>query len=239
MARSPLALVGAIATLSLLAIAPAAGASSTPARRAHAILCPAHGTRAAKHGTQSFQHVHCGTGKHLAVPRSKSRQLVFTAHNGVCRDAGLTPTTRNIMLVRAATLCLINRERARDGERALHWNEQLVHVAQAHTESMAFGAYFAHVGPRGETPLMRMRRAGYIYSSRIGFEVGENIAWGSLWLGTPRAIVASWMASPDHRANILDARYRDTGVGVSPHTQGLANGQAGGIYTEDFGVRIG
>ena len=81
--------------------------------------------------------------------------------------------------------------------------------------------------------------SGYIYDSQIGYEVGENIAWGTLWLSTPRAIVAAWMASPGHRANILDAHYRDTGIGVSPHPPtSLAPGQAGAIYTQDFGVIV-
>ena len=34
------------------------------------------------------------------------------------------------------------------------------------------------------------------------------------------------MHSPGHRANILDAHFRDTGIGVSPHPHGLAHGQA-------------
>ena len=81
-----------------------------------------------------------------------------------------------------------------------------------------------------------MRATGYISSSRIGYEVGENIGWGTLWEATPRAIVAAWMASPGHRANILDARFRDTAIGVSPHPpSSLARGQAGAIYTQDFG----
>jgi uncharacterized protein YkwD len=84
-----------------------------------------------------------------------------------------------------------------------------------------------------------MRDAGYISSSRVGYEVGENIAWGTLGLATPRAIVAAWMASPGHRANILDRHYRETGIGVSPHPPtSLANGQPGAIYTQDFGVII-
>jgi len=165
--------------------------------------------------------------------------LFFTARNGHCPYAKLAPTRFDTAKVRAATLCLVNRERARHGERALHWNIHLVAAAQAHTESMAFGDYFEHVGPHGQTPLMRMRRMGYISSSRVGFAVGENIAWGSLWLGTPKAIVATWMASPGHRANILDRHFRDTGIGVSPHTNALAHGQRGGIYTQDFGVIVG
>jgi uncharacterized protein YkwD len=160
-----------------------------------------------------------------------------------CAHVGLQPTNDNLALIRAATLCLINRERAVRGERRLRPNARLRRAAQAHTNSMAFGDYFEHVGgggPGGGTPLARMRDAGYISSSRVGYEVGENIAWGTLGLSTPRAIVAAWMASPGHRANILDRHYRETGVGVSPHPPtSLANGQPGAIYTQDFGVIIG
>jgi uncharacterized protein YkwD len=238
MARFPLALAGAITTSILLVMPTVAGASTTPATGGHKGLCTAHSTSQARHATRSFHQAHCVKGRHVKIRAHKSHQLFFTAKNGVCPYARLSPTVRNIRLVRAATLCLVNRERARHGEPALRWNERLVRAAQGHTESMAFGNYFEHVGPRGQTPLMRMRETGYI-SSRMAFEVGENIAWGSLWLGTPRAIVASWMASAGHRANILDARYRETGIGVSPHTAALAHGQSGGIYTQDFGVRIG
>jgi uncharacterized protein YkwD len=242
MARRFPALAGAICTVLLLSMPAAGAASSSTAKTSHGTVCIARAAADAGHATKSFHHVHCARGKARkgsGDSSHKSRELFFTAHDGVCRDADLSPTVKNVSLVRAATLCLVNRERARHGEPALHWNEQLIRAAQAHTESMAFGNYFEHIGPGGETPLMRMRRTGYIYSSRIGYEVGENIAWGSLWLGTPRAVVAAWMASPGHRANILDGRYRDTGIGVSPHVAGLAHGQSGGIYTQDFGVRIG
>ena len=147
------------------------------------------------------------------------------------------PTTANLKLIRAATLCLVNRERAVRDERPLRPNARLRRAAQAHSRSMAFDDYFEHIGPRGQTPLARMRAVGYISSSRVGFEVGENIAWGTLSLATPQAIVASWMASPGHRANILDPHYRETGIGVSPHPlSSRARGQAGAIYTQDFGV---
>jgi len=150
---------------------------------------------------------------------------------------GLRPTSTNLKLIRVATLCLINRERTMRGERPLRPNRRLRRAAQAHSQSMAFGDYFEHVGPSGQTPLARMRSVGYISSSRVGFQVGENIAWGTLGLSTPRAIVASWMASPGHRANILDPHYRETGIGVSPHPiSSRAHGQAGAIYTQDFGV---
>jgi len=149
------------------------------------------------------------------------------------------PNARNVSLIRSATLCLVNRERIAHGERPLRANRRLRRAAQTHTESMAFGDYFEHVGPRGQTPLARIRGAGYISSSRAAYEVGENIAWGTLYLATPRAIVAAWMASPGHRANILDPSYRETGIGVSAHPPvSLAQGQPGAIYTQDFGAII-
>jgi uncharacterized protein YkwD len=176
-----------------------------------------------------------------STPALAARGHSAAAH-GACKNAALRPTAANLNLIRAATLCLINRERRADGERPLRPNRRLRRAAQAHTESMAFGNYFEHVGPGGSgggTPVARLRAVGYISSSRVGYEVGENIAWGTLGLATPRAIVAAWMASPPHRANILDRRYRETGIGVSPHPPAsLAGGQPGAIYTQDFGVII-
>jgi hypothetical protein len=53
-------------------------------------------------------------------------------------------------------------------------------------------------------------------------------------------MVAAWMSSPGHRANILDPRFHDTAVGVSPHPPpALARGQAGATYTQDFGGLLG
>jgi len=156
-----------------------------------------------------------------------------------CAHTALRPTPRNLALIRAATLCLVNRERRAHGERPLRANKRLHRAAQRHTDSMVTHDYFEHVGPQGTTPLTRMRAVGYISSSRVGYEVGENIAWGTLVLATPRAIVAAWMHSPAHRANILDPRYRETGIGVSAHAPAsLTHGQAGAIYTQDFGVII-
>ena len=160
-------------------------------------------------------------------------------HGGACANAGLMPSRFDIGKIRAATLCLINRARLAHGEVALRPNPALQRAAQGHTESMAFGDYFEHIGPAGQTPAARMRAAGYIYSGRVGYEVGENLAMGTLWLATPRAIVRGWMASPGHRANILDPRFRDTAIGISPHPPAeFAHGLRGAIYTQDFGVII-
>ena len=178
-----------------------------------------------RHGCRPAHRPHHRGAKHSPSPA-----------NGACTDTQMRPSEANLVLVRAATLCLVNRERTSRGESALRYNRDLQVAAQAHSADMSSGNYFDHDGRNGTTPFSRMRAAGYIFSSRIGYDIGENIAWGTLWLASPKAIVAGWMASPGHRANILDRSFSETGVGVSPHPiASLAHGQAGAIYTQDFG----
>jgi uncharacterized protein YkwD len=168
--------------------------------------------------------------------RVKHHATKHHAASGACADTQLRPSAANLPLIDAATLCLVNRERTSRGLHSLQADADLQHAAQTHSAEMAAGDYFDHIAPTGSTPLSRMRAAGYIFSSHIGYAIGENIAWATLWLATPKAIVVGWMASPGHRANILDASFRETGVGVSPHPiAALAHGQSGAIYTQDFG----
>lgn len=220
---APLRILGnvALAVLALAAFAP---------------VSPALGAHRSTHRGAVCASYHAGSG---ALPGSCNKHTSASGGHHACANTRLRPSATNTALIRAATLCLINRERLTRGERTLRPNRRLRRAAQAHSMSMAFGDYFEHDGPSGQTPLARLRDAGYISSSRVGYEVGENIAWGTLYLATPRAIVAAWMASPGHRANILDARYRETGIGVSPRPPAsLAHGQPGAIYTQDFGVII-
>jgi uncharacterized protein YkwD len=238
---------------------PLAGAAASTGRH-HARRATACAKRASYHASKRHAHGrrrHSGARctqphtakrhakKHGPVKRrtstrhSRTRPNPAAAKSDSCPGASLTPNEENIETIRTATLCLVNRERAENGESALQPNAQLQKAAQGHTESMVDQDYFEHVSPSGDTPLGRMIAAGYIYSSQVGYEVGENIGWGTLWLATPDAIVAAWMASPGHRANILDIHFHDTAIGVSPHAPAsLAHGQAGAIYTQDFGVII-
>lgn len=154
-----------------------------------------------------------------------------------CQNTGMTPEAGNLEQVRSATLCLVNQERARSNELPLQLDAQLEQAAQPHSEEMVSEDYFAHIAPDGETPLARVQATGYIPNSNVGYTVGENIAWGTLYLATPSSIVAAWIASPEHLANILNAEYRDTAIGVAAAAPpSLANGQAGAVYTQEFGV---
>lgn len=132
-------------------------------------------------------------------------------------------------------MCLINRERTANGVAPLTGDARLASAAAEHSRDMVAHDYFNHVAPTGQTPLDRIRASGFIGPGAGSFVVGENIAWGTLWLATPRQIVHAWMLSPGHRENLLDGRFRYTGVGVAPGVpHSLSGGQAGAIYTQDF-----
>jgi uncharacterized protein YkwD len=166
-------------------------------------------------------------------------QLIASVLATPCENANLTPEAGNLEQIRTATLCLVDQERARNNELPLQFNAHLEHSAQVHSEDMVSENYFSHIAPNGETPVNRVRAAGYIPNSQVGYTIGENIAWGTLYLSTPAAIVAAWIASPEHLANILDAEYAETAVGVAPAAPpSLANGQAGAVYTQEFGVIV-
>jgi uncharacterized protein YkwD len=95
------------------------------------------------------------------------------------------------------------------------------------------------VSPSGVTPVDRIRATGYIPSENVGYVIGENLAWGTLNLATPESVVNAWIASPGHLANILEAQYTDTGLGVTPAVPpSLSGGESGATYAQEFGVIV-
>ena len=98
---------------------------------------------------------------------------------------------------------LVNQTRAGNSLTGLQNNSQLTSSAQGHTNWMARAQNLTH--GTVEEMSQRIRDAGY-----TGSPIGENIAWGQT---SPSAVMDSWLNSPPHRANILDSRYRNIGVG--------------------------
>jgi uncharacterized protein YkwD len=157
-----------------------------------------------------------------------------------CQDTELTPEPDNVALVQAAVLCLINKERASHGESPLQLNPDLQRAADEHDQELISADYFAHVSPSGVTPVERVRATGYIPGPDFGYVIGENLAWGTLSLSTPQAIVSAWIASPGHLANILEGQYTDTGIAVVPSVPpSLSQGAPGATYAQEFGVILG
>jgi uncharacterized protein YkwD len=161
---------------------------------------------------------------------------VVARHAVSCPNASLVPTSANIPQIEAATLCLVNQQRTLHHEHPLRNNGDLASSAGRHSQDMVAANYFDHISPTGETPLRRIRASGYLPRGATA-SIGENIDLGTMLLVTPAAIVTDWMKSPDHRANILNSDYRDSGIGVvaqAPAQYGA--GETGATYTQDFGT---
>jgi uncharacterized protein YkwD len=149
-----------------------------------------------------------------------------------CAGSWLRPVPANEPQVRAATLCLINAQRERNGRVPLSPNAMLDRAAVLHSLDMAKRKYFEHADPDGVQPDARIVHQGY-----PPILVGENLAWGELAQSTPANIVALWMKSPGHRANLLDDGYREIGIGMAfqaPEVQDKPRQAA--IYTTTFGA---
>jgi serralysin len=101
---------------------------------------------------------------------------------------------------------LTNQERQANGLAPLRPNENLAKAAAGHSQAMASEGFFAHQNPKDNSDVgVRARRVAYNWNY-----IGENIALGS---PTPQRVVAGWMNSPGHRANILNPEFREIGIG--------------------------
>jgi uncharacterized protein YkwD len=172
-------------------------------------------------------------GGALLVPganATSTRRGSAPALPAVCAGANLVADAANVATVRAAVLCLVNAERAGAGRAALADNAQLAQAAQAHSADMVARSFFAHTTPDGVTFDVRIQRTGY-----AGWTMGENIAWGGGTLATAQSTVTMWIASPAHEANIVNADFAESGIGVALGTP--TAGLAGATFTQDFGAR--
>jgi uncharacterized protein YkwD len=155
-----------------------------------------------------------------------------------CVSADAMPGQAAVEDLRAATLCLMNAERTARGLGRLQSEALLGRVAAGYARQMVRGQFFDHTSPAGSTMLARIKATSYLRDV-TSWSVGENLAWGTGTLATPRAMVRAWMQSAEHRANLLDRHFADVGIGVVAGAPvALEPGELGGTYVTDFGRRL-
>ncbi len=123
--------------------------------------------------------------------------------------------------VEAELLTLINESRRRAGLPPLEPMPALAEVARAHSRDMADNRYVAHNSRNGATPGQRLRDANLLSGLSL-----ENVARGY----GAREIHDGLMASPGHRANVLDRRVTHVGIGAARE----AGPSAALLVTQDF-----
>lgn len=115
-------------------------------------------------------------------------------------------------------LALINGLRANEGLEPLSINPLLSESARLKSVDIETRHYWSHNAPDGTTPWDFFNKVGYRYDM-----AGENLAQN---FNCDEQMVASFMASPTHRDNVLGKLYKEIGIG-----------RAGSIVTLHFGVK--
>jgi uncharacterized protein YkwD len=153
-----------------------------------------------------------------------------------CPAANATPAEATKREILRSTLCALNRERAHSGLSRLKLNKRLSRAARRHADDMGKRNYFSHDTLGGGTFVDRIRAEGYLEGAR-SWVVGENLAWGSRGFSRPRVIMKLWMNSAGHRANILNASFKEIGIGLAYDAPVAHGGKPVCIYATDFGAR--
>lgn len=157
--------------------------------------------------------------KHISVGLAAVFSVFVLA---AAADAGVRTTHAGAV---TGLLQAVNKTRVAHGLRPLHLDRTLARAARAHSVEMLRGNYFAHGDFRGRMITFHVR----------GPQAGENLAWGTGAYTEPQTIVAEWLASPEHRANLLHAGWTRIGIGIS---NGTFEGNGGAaVVTADFAGR--
>ncbi|NHZ43477.1 CAP domain-containing protein [Massilia aquatica] len=150
---------------------------------------------------------------HVGARRDGENWLIVLAEPAPPSAASRLPPSREAGL---RILAAANRARASarncgaqafEAAPPLVWNEQLAAAALGHSADMAGQRYFSHAGKDGRMVGERALAAGYQWR-----RVGENIAVGQ---DSPDEVVAGWLDSPGHCANLMDAQLSEMGAGYA------------------------
>lgn len=111
---------------------------------------------------------------------------------------------------KAQVVAIMNQERANAGVGGITQNASLDAVAQVRAQEIVQS--FSHTRPDGSSCFTILDQNGIVYMT-----AGENIAAG---YGTPAEVMAGWMNSEGHRANILNGSFGQVGIGyyTDPNT---------------------
>jgi uncharacterized protein YkwD len=134
-------------------------------------------------------------------------------------------------------LAAVNTFRAAHHLGRLRESRALDRSARAHSLEMGADGYFAHSSADGTAFWRRIQRY-YPARGYSTWSVGENLLWSSPSVSAAGAM-KMWIASPEHLANLLSAKWREIGVSAvrTVHAPGVFGGRTVVIVTTDFGHR--
>jgi len=116
---------------------------------------------------------------------------------------------REIASLEQQCLDEVNQMRAAHRLPPLQFYESLLDVARGYSRRMAEEDFFGHTDPQGRSVRQRVNAAHIPWHL-----VGENLAYSNGYTNPVAPIMTGWMASPGHRRNILDPKFKQTAIGA-------------------------
>jgi uncharacterized protein YkwD len=152
-------------------------------------------------------------------------------------QSGKATTHVKMSSLESGILVQLNQIRAQHGLLPVRISARLTSSAAQHSTEMGADGYFEHNSNDGT---VFWKRIGRWYGSN-GYRfwsVGENLLWSSPQVD-PAGAMQLWMNSPEHRANILNASWREIGISAVhvAAAPGTYKGLEVTIITTDFGIR--
>ncbi len=126
------------------------------------------------------------------------------------------PTINQISEFERITFALINQKRQERGLQPLMWSEELAKIARMHSENMAKFDFFGHRGLDGKMVNDRADSLGLTKWTAMG----ENIAFNRGYQNPLECAVEKWMESVGHRENLLNSRWKESGIGIAVTNSG-------------------
>ena len=159
--------------------------------------------------------------------------LVLPSVGSAGPRSGVAPVGR----LGSGLVAQVNALRLAHGLVPLRVSPSLRAAANVHSTQMARLGYFSHDSANGGSFSSRIAT---FYPARgyRSWTVGENLLWASPDVGALRAL-KMWLASPPHRANLLNPGWREVGL-VAVHARsapGVYGNAPTTIVTADFGTR--
>jgi uncharacterized protein YkwD len=152
-------------------------------------------------------------------------------------QSGQARTHVKMSSLESGVLSALNTIRTQHGLQPVKISARLTASAAQHSNEMGADGYFEHNSHDGTA---FWKRIGHWYGSKgYGYwSVGENLLWSSPQVD-PAGALQLWMNSPEHRANILTARWREIGISAVhvAAAPGTFKGLEVTIITTDFGIR--
>lgn len=201
-----------------------------------------------KNNPKRKQHVVTRTVKHAAVPhKANAYRPHLVRPHGIAAVVAVVALLHAVMLSQAGdpnkqtvlgaeanvtTQRLLddtNQQRKSRGLEALTLNTKLDAAATLKANDMLADQYWSHVAPDGATPWQWIKETDYDYQF-----AGENLGRG---FRTSSGAVTAWMASPEHRDNILNPDYSQVGFSV---VNGVLEGERTNVIVALYGSpRVG